>query len=98
MPQNILIKDPQYRQSLVDDVFGDMYKIRWDDSSTSMRAVLEPKKQPSRVAATLFPMQKTRFKYEIRFTKEGGVSHKDLLEVTFNRCNGATVPQCQTAY
>eukprot|EP00548_Thalassiothrix_antarctica_P004127 CAMPEP_0194144840 /NCGR_PEP_ID=MMETSP0152-20130528/13847_1 /TAXON_ID=1049557 /ORGANISM="Thalassiothrix antarctica, Strain L6-D1" /LENGTH=141 /DNA_ID=CAMNT_0038844855 /DNA_START=139 /DNA_END=564 /DNA_ORIENTATION=+ len=80
-----------YHESVVNKSFGNNYNIRW--TTSSVRAVLEPKKQPSRIGATLFPMYKTRYKYEILFNNDNDVSHKDLLSVTFNRCNGATVQQ-----
>mmetsp|Transcript_12619 Transcript_12619/g.18553 ORF Transcript_12619/g.18553 Transcript_12619/m.18553 type:complete len:135 (-) Transcript_12619:120-524(-) len=90
--QKILLHDSDYRQLVVSDIFGDAYKVKWS-SKNSNEAILEPKKQPSRVQATLFPMFKTRFKYGISFSAGGEVSHKDLLEITFNRSNGATVHQ-----
>jgi hypothetical protein len=92
--------DESYCKRIVANKFGSDYEMKWAAIKTTTfqerAVVLQPKQQPSRFAATMAPMFKTRFKYEITFLldeQKPKVTHRDLLEITFNRSNGATPQQ-----
>ena len=87
----VLRKDIEYREAVLEAELGAEYNIHW---KTNERAVIEPRKQPSKLQATVFPMFKTRYNYEITFHQATGeITYEDMYAITFNRCNGATPEQ-----
>jgi len=84
--------DFSYRQHIVQQRFQDRYdNITWKSRSC---VTLTPQNNPSLLQASLFPLWKTRFKYEIQFDDTTGeVSYQDLYKITFNRSNGACPDQ-----
>mmetsp|Transcript_50348 Transcript_50348/g.121839 ORF Transcript_50348/g.121839 Transcript_50348/m.121839 type:complete len:118 (+) Transcript_50348:404-757(+) len=84
---------PEQWKNLTDEEFSADFHIKWKSTNV---VEIQPKEEPSKLAATFLPMWKTRYSYDIIFNNAADSTTmrvKDNYAITFNRSNGATPDQ-----